>query len=107
MYAPKFRSWMTDWERFDEALDARLDAMADSAMTEIRAMVESAMSPEPVVPKSQSYMDLVNALQPMLNSQAAQYDAMRNIYPAGAYSGHGIWDSLGLANAQAKGFYRP
>lgn len=45
MYAPKFRSWMTDWERFDEALGHRLDAMEAEAKAEIRAMVKKAMPP--------------------------------------------------------------
>lgn len=43
MYAPKFRSWMTDWERFDEALSYKINAMAEEANAEIGLMTKLAI----------------------------------------------------------------
>ena len=43
MYAPKFRSWMTGWERFDERLEARIAEWEESTRAEIAVMVNEAM----------------------------------------------------------------
>lgn len=53
MYAPKFRSWMTEEDRFMEALSFRLDRMADDAHSEIRKMAEDAIPKEPEKPQTQ------------------------------------------------------
>lgn len=53
MYAPKFRSWMTSWDRFDEALSYKLNTMAEEAHKEIREMATKAMeeiAPHPLEP---------------------------------------------------------
>ena len=47
MFAPKFRSWMTDEERFAEAQEWRINLAADAALKEIREMARAAMLPEP------------------------------------------------------------
>ncbi len=47
MYAPKFRSWMTDEERFMESLSFKLDRWAEEAHAEIQKMAKEAM-PKPV-----------------------------------------------------------
>ena len=47
MFAPKFRSWMTDDERFAEAQEWRINLAADAALKEIREMAKAAMLPEP------------------------------------------------------------
>ena len=61
MFAPKFRSWMTDEERFAEAQEWRINLAAEVALQEIREMARAAMLPEPderspeVSPLSQLY----------------------------------------------------
>jgi len=121
MYAPKFRSWMTDWERFDEALSYRLDAMEAEAKAEIRAMVEKAMPPKKKDPPppmvwyagggasggagcagwdgySPSYgtngMDQYINQRGDLFSAQQQMAAAQNAYPSSAYSSGGL-SSLG------------
>jgi hypothetical protein len=89
MYAPKFRSWMTDWERFDESLDAKLDVMAKDAMAEIHAMVEAAM-PKEAEPKPFDYFAGLGQSSPYCSLNAAQLQSqlMDNQYHGqqGAYN---------------------
>jgi len=42
MYAPKFRSWMSNWDRFDEALEARLQTQGDEIMADVRRQIAEA-----------------------------------------------------------------
>ena len=42
MYAPKFRSWMTDEERFHSALEARIAPMLEAMRAEGKQMLVNA-----------------------------------------------------------------
>ena len=44
MYAPKFRSWMTRWERFDEMLEFMLAEYEAAAKVETKKLVALAMA---------------------------------------------------------------
>jgi len=72
MYAPKFRSWLTDEQRFSEALSYKLDLMASEALKEIHDMAEAAkpQEPKPVVDSAMEPQEILNALR---NSQLNQY----------------------------------
>lgn len=84
MYAPKFRSWMTDWERFDESLGIKLDVMAKDAMVEIHAMVEAAMPKEPEPKDSFDYLAGFAQARHLQNIQLLQ-----NSYPQYQYATSG------------------
>ena len=86
MYAPKFRSWMTDWERFDESLDAKLDKMAEEIMVEIHAMVEAAMPKEPEPEPEYPFDYLAGLLQARHLPNIQQ---LQNAYPQYQYSTSG------------------
>ena len=91
MYAPKFRSWMTDWERFDESLDAKLDKMAEEIMVEIHAMVEAAM-PKEAEPKPFDYFaGMGQSFYGPLNAAQLQNQLMNNQY----CRGQGAYNSIG------------
>ena len=81
MYAPKFRSWLTDWERFDESLDAKMNAMAEEAMAEIHAMVEAAMPKEPEPKDSFDYLAGFAQARHLQNIQ----QLLQNSYPQYKY----------------------
>lgn len=40
MYAPKFQSWLSTWDRFDAALSYQIDTACDAALGEIRKMAD-------------------------------------------------------------------
>ena len=80
MYAPKFRSWMTDWERFDESLGIKLDKMAEEIMVEIHAMVQAAMPKEPEPKDSFDYLAGFAQARHLQNIQQLQ-----NAYPQYQY----------------------
>lgn len=103
MYAPKFRSWMTDWERFEEGLDRRLNIMAEEALAEIHEMAEKAMPVKAKTKPADTYNNLLHSL--LANQQQVAYNslnylnqqrnALQNVYPAGDYYGIGAAASLG------------
>ena len=86
MYAPKFRSWMSDWDRFDETLAYRLDKMAEEAKREIRESVAAAMpkASEPEVPPfwiNNISAILQNQYFPTTEQSQRQIAAAQNVYP--------------------------
>lgn len=108
MYAPKFRHWMSSWDRFQEAQDSRIDSMADAALVEIHKLADEARAafappPKPKDPTSialemaQQYMNAypqglaslgtgLQGLQQSLDLQRQQMAAMQN---AGVLTGLG------------------
>jgi hypothetical protein len=100
MYAPKFRSWMTEEERFMEALSYRLEIMANDAHSEIRKMAEDAMPKEPEGPEPPQTQDALLALyqQQMINMGpyiGSHYDGLGRYGTAPSQYNHNL---LGLAN---------
>ena len=85
MYAPKFRSWMTDWERFDESLGIKLDKMAEEIMVEIHAMVQAAMPKEPEPKDSFDYLAGLLQARYLPNIQ----QMLQNAYPQYQYATSG------------------
>lgn len=106
MYAPKFRFWLTDQERFSEALDYKLTLMADAALKEIRDMTETATLKEPKKEKTleQIEQESRNAwMNAMLQNTALQQspnwlanDPYAQIQIGGAPAGYGLRDCLGF-----------
>ena len=107
MFAPKFRSWLTDEERFAEAQEWRINLAADAALKEISEMAKAAMLPEQdersreVSPLDRLYKRwLSNGLYPSseqarnLSSWQVPDQLQNSAYPA---SGHST--GLGLESA--------
>lgn len=107
MYAPKFRSWMTSWDRFEEARDHKLDEWAKGVQEEIKAMAANAIEsieaslPKPPKP-SLAYVDLIQLLgnsgsiqQPYNDSWNAlgmvQQMGASGLAPLGNFIGNGVW----------------
>ena len=57
MYAPKFRSWMSSWDRFKEAQEARIQAQGDAILADVRRQIAEAMPKEPE-PKRNPYLNI-------------------------------------------------
>ena len=96
MYAPKFRSWMSSWDHFDEALEARLQAQGDAIMADVRRQIAEAMPKEPAKPEWQVRRDwYINELPKML--QASGMLAQPSQYP-GAINSQDPWGLFGHQN---------
>jgi hypothetical protein len=111
MYAPKFRSWLTDDERFAEAQEWRINLAAEAALQEIREMAKAAMVPEPDA-RSQEVSLLSQLYNLQREADLAQAEAqMRNLaisqfpyqLPFSAYQASGRSTELGLGLASLVG----
>lgn len=107
MYAPKFRSWLTDWERFDEALSYNLDLMEADALAEIHAMAEAGR--ERLRPSLREATDIIMnaANSPFHPSYALAIAAQQAGWSMAYTQGMSANDFLGasmnsLANSQAR-----
>jgi hypothetical protein len=101
VYAPKLRTWITPAERSMMAVQSRIDRMADNALAEIREMTRKASVVFDAPPAERNAVGLLGLHQwdpsdldflsgllsrPLGGSLAQQQgEAMRNVYPAGAY----------------------
>ena len=114
MFAPKFRSWMTDEERFAEAQEWRINLAADAALQEIREMARAAMLPEP--DERSQEVSLLSRLynqwpsgdllldEAQARNQALPQDLHRSLYWAYQAYGHstGLGAPPGLLSALLK-----
>jgi hypothetical protein len=87
MYAPKFRSWMSNWDRFDEALEARLQTQGDEIMTDVRRQIAEAMPKEPEPAYNPYLNDLLRAVR--------QQQGSFNAYNRGGFLGNTLGGGLG------------
>ena len=101
MYAPKFRSWMTDWERFDEVLNHRMETMAAEAIAEIHGMANKARAEistpiEEMWASNNAYLHglLQHQYFPTAAQMASQMAHAQNSY---CQPGAGLYGSLGSA----------
>jgi hypothetical protein len=99
VYAPKLRTWITPAERSMMAVQSRIDRMADNALSEIREMTRKASAVFDDPPAERNAVGLLGLHRPsdlyflsgLLSRPVGgslaqqQYEAMRNVYPGGAY----------------------
>ncbi len=103
MYAPKFRSWLTDWERFEEARDYVLDAWEAEVKGELATMaahaIESVEAMLPVKPKAVARDPAFNDLSAMLRQYG---NSLQPMSPLVSYQQQG---QLGRAFEGLGGFF--
>ena len=75
MYAPKFRSWMTDEERFHSALEARIAPLLQEMRAECKAMIylaESSLGLRPIN-EQMKYNTIADQLIPRNRNEQMSY----------------------------------
>lgn len=99
MYAPKFKSWLTDDERFGMALDYRIDRMVESAKAEIHAMHDDAvraLCPKPPTTPDQAimnaYLQQMAGMQNSNNPMISYYGGQRLGSPLSDLAGSVLGD---------------
>lgn len=98
MYAPKFRSWMSSWDRFEEALEHRLQEQGDAIMADVRRQIAEAMPKEPSPTGLRNPYPYPEMLAMLAQDQSAHYQMQQ---PGGLLWQLGNPSIIDLINAGA------
>lgn len=94
MYAPKFRSWMTSWDRFEETQESRIQAQGDAIMADVRRQIAEAIPKEPE--KTEQYNPYLKVFPGDLARMAQQQvNAFEQFYQSSNRLGSVLLDGLG------------